>query len=371
MNYVDIFTKLDSIARPLLFKIPGLTVSRVYSPGRKAFIKMLTNQKVRKINLPESSRVRLWDIDYNCKLFNAAGMFKKAEGYYAIANQGAGAFLAGTTTSKPRTGNSKFGITHPFFPMPKSATALNWMGLPNEGHETVAKRISKLEKQPFCPIGISIGADPDLTGQEAIDGILKGLELYERAGVDFVEINESCPNVEHEHGELNECGIDMSLITRLEVIKDKFLKHRNRNLPVILKFSNDTEITQVRPLIELLIDMGFDGVNFGNTSTQYENLMKFIDKSEIAKYKKFYQNIGGGISGRAVKELSANLCTEAAKAIKEANPSQEFHLIRTGGIEDKMDLKVSDDIGVSINQWFSGYFDMFAQEGNKTYFSIS
>ena len=369
-NLTEIFTKFDGVFRALAYNAPGLSISRIYSPGRKIFIKMLSSQNVPPVNLPEATSNKLWGIDFNCPVFNAAGMFKKAEGYYAMANQGAGAYLAGTTTSKPRLGNTIHGITHPFLPIPKSATAINWMGLPNEGHEVVSARIGKLERKKGCPIGISIATDPDLTGDEAIAGLLEGLNLYQAANVDFIEINESCPNVEHEHGDLDENGLDKSLIYRLDIISKKFLKNRNRKLPVILKFSNDTKDEHVAALVKLICDMGFDGVNFGNTSIQYQLAEDYIVESEKKKFRLFIDKIGGGVSGKPLKPLSLNLCKIAKQTVDSTNVAQEFHIIRTGGIETIEDIEQSQQAGVSLNQWFSGYFDAFAKDGNKVYFNM-
>jgi hypothetical protein len=46
------------------------------------------------------------------------------------ARQGAGGWLAGSTTARPRAGNAGT----PFVPYPRSGAASNWLGLPNPGH---------------------------------------------------------------------------------------------------------------------------------------------------------------------------------------------------------------------------------------------
>jgi dihydroorotate dehydrogenase len=123
-------------------------------------------------------------------------MFKNGIGYDISYMQGAGAFLAGTTTATPRAGNRKNGILHPFMPYPRSEAALNWMGLPNDSHETVAERIYRIQKKNGCPIGVSVSGVPSLDFDITMAGIVNGFMLYEKAGVTFAELNESCPNTE-------------------------------------------------------------------------------------------------------------------------------------------------------------------------------
>lgn len=366
-NITEIFAALDKYFRPAIYSFPGLLASRVYSPGRKYFIQMLSSGSFRPVKIPESQTLTVCGIKFNNSLFNAAGMFKKAEGYYSAAATGAGAFLAGTTTETPRAGNRDFGITHPFLPIPRSRAAVNRMGLPNPGHDAVAAIIAKLEKVRECPIGISIAADPDKTGDEAPAGIVRGAKSFEKAGVDFIEINESCPNVEHETGECNAAGIDVKLIRRMEITAEKFLTQRKRNLPVFLKFSNDTNLDLVGALIDAVVEFGFDGINFGNTSTNYAHAESFLEKSEVKKFNTFTRKIGGGVSGKPLKGLSAQLCETATRHLDKIKPEKEFAVIRTGGIETPADLLESQSAGVALNQWFTGYFEAFSEYGHRLY----
>ena len=244
------------------------------------------------------------------------------------------------------------------------------MGLPNEGHEIVASRISKIEKIKNCPIGISIASAPEQKGLEALNGLLMGFNIFDKAGVDFIELNESCPNVIHEHSVVQINRLDRSLVDRLEYISTNFLNKRKRKLPVIVKFSNDTNIEQLPALIDLLITLKFDGVDFGNTSTNYNEYIDEIDKSELGLYQYFIKEFGGGVSGRVLKHKSYLLASTAANLIKMRNLRTEFHVIRTGGIENSDDVLLSNKSGIVLNQWFTGYFDNFANYGHKVYLNI-
>lgn len=342
----------------------------IYTYGRKAFIKLLSKGKPpKKFTPPDIYHRKIWGIEFNCSLFNAAGMFKKGEAYYTVASQGAGAYLAGTTTARPIRGNSKLLINHPFVPYPYSHSSSNWMGLPNPGHASVAKTIAGLEKQPGCPIGASIAANPGVSDTDAVKGVVVGIKLFERAGVDFIEINESCPNVVHDIS-IDSSGLDSHLLHRLDYISKNFIRFRERNLPLIIKLSNDTDKSLLPPLIDLLLDLGFDGINLGNTSTDYSGIESQLDPRDLKAFRFFTSEFGGGISGAPLKEKSLSLSASAIEYLKTKNPSSEFHVIRTGGIETADDLKISAETGVSLNQWFTGYFEGFAKYGNNIYRNI-
>ena len=368
MTIVEQFARIERKVRPLTVRLNPVVASWIISNGRKVFLSLLANDKPHeRIHTPPSFRKKLWDINFNLPLFNAAGMFKNGEGYYTIASQGAGAYLAGTSTVMQRTGNSKNNIKHPVAYLPKSGMAVNWMGLPNHGHAELAKKLNHIEKIEGCPVGASISTDPSQSGQEALKGIIIGLDMFTKAQVDFIELNESCPNVEHEEKTESINGIDKSLIDRLEFISKIRKQSNDRFVPLIVKFSNDTTPEQIPELINILLTLRFDGVNFGNTSTDYVRHREILNENDLKLFDYFTQTFGGGVSGTNLKSSSFALCSAAVNSIANLNPSHEFHVIRTGGIEDTNDLDLSLEAGISLNQWFTGYFDSFAKFGHNLY----
>lgn len=365
-------SKIDSFVRPYFVRLSPNFVTGIYSSGRKFFLKELTNHKPNKKNNENNKHiVKLWNLNFGNSLFNAAGMFKNGEGYDLAASLGAGAYLCGTTTSKIRSGNKKHNIKNPFAPFPRSNSAINWLGLPNFGHSAVAKKIQSIGHKKNCPLGASLAVDPDFDFNNAIAGLVEGLKLYDNAGICFMEINESCPNVKHnDKCEFDSTGLEINMINRLESISELYLKKRERLLPVIVKFSNDTNINQIPALIDLLIDLGFDGINLGNTSINYEFHSTFIHKKERKLFEYFINNFGGGLSGNLLKETSLELCKNAVNHLKTKNLREEFHVIRTGGVETKKDIDESNAIGVSLNQWFTGFFESYSRYGDNLYYKI-
>jgi len=365
MSSLEWVARLEHSVRPLLLKLPSRWILRQYSHNRSTFSARFAQEQPKLYSPPISEKRVLWGIPFQSGLMNAAGMFKNGEGYQVCAAQGAGGWLAGTTTAHPRAGNQKLGITHPFAPYPRSGAASNWLGLPNIGHKEMARILSSLEVKEGCPIGVSLSIDPSSSGQEALDELIQGMRTYQEAGVQFVEFNESCPNTEHSVN-MQEDGIK-ALIQRLEYISQHFLQSRQGTFPVIVKLSNDLPPAQLTHLVPALLRLKFDGLNLGNTSIQYEKHAKDIHSQDQANYRFFTSNFGGGLSGRPLKEKSYNLCKTAMEIIREHTSEREFHIIRTGGIESFQDLKESEKIGVSLCQWYTGYFDAFGTHGHQVY----
>ena len=347
--------------RPLIAMLPPKLVVSKYAQGRQDFLDKLKQEQPAIYSPPQDFERVLWGICFRSGIFNAAGMFKNGDCYKMVANQGAGAYLAGTTTANPREGNTKEGISLPFVPYPLSCAASNWLGLPNDGDEAVAKKLAHQERVNACPIGVSVMGSPDLNGTEKLEALVKGMKRYEQAGVDFIEMNESCPNTAHGRPQ------DDDLASRLTYIQRHFLNDRSRKLPVIVKFSNDTEVAQVPPLLDLLFELGFDGVNVGNTSTRYAKLRDSIVERERKLYDFFTTTFSGGVSGRPLKKSSLLLATAAVQYTRSCKPAHEFHVFRTGGIENAEDVRASDAAGISMNLWYTGYFEKFSKDGHNVY----
>ncbi|MEM1205223.1 MAG: hypothetical protein AAGN66_18490 [Acidobacteriota bacterium] len=352
--------------RPFLSHLPPSLLVRLYSRGRSTFLGTFASSRPRRAYSPEGLGRTLWGLRFQAPLMNAAGMFKNGEGYAVVARQGAGAFLAGTTTHRPRRGNRRCGVATPFAPYPRSGAASNWLGLPNPGHAAVARRLGRVRRVDGCPVGASVTADPEPGVAEAqrLDELVAGMGLYAEAGVDFLEMNESCPNTEAEEATFE------GLLERLQVVSDRFLGPKaadRRRPPVVVKFSCDTELERVPELVDALLDLGYDGVNFGNTSTAYGALRSQIRPAEQGTYDYFIKTFGGGVSGRPLKELSLSLASVAVARVAEKAGDREFHVLRTGGVETAADLRASAHGGIPMTQWYSGYFDAFADHGHDVY----
>jgi dihydroorotate dehydrogenase len=225
-----------------------------------------------------------------------------------------------------------------------------------------------VQKHPGCPLGASVSAEPGLDATHSIPELIDGMKRYEGAGVDYLELNESCPNVP---GHAAASKLDAGLLHRLDAVANGFLGQRSRPLPVVVKFSNDTALDQIPEVAKGLIDRGFDGIILGNTSTQYSNYRNSLHQQDRALYDYFTTTYGGGLSGEILRTSSLQTCARAVDAVRDAKPGHEFHVIRCGGVMTAADILESQAHGILLNQWYVGYFEGFAHHGHGVYRALA
>jgi len=369
MSLIELLAKSEFALRAASSLLPPDLVVRAFTAGRNIFLpRFAVDVPKAQFVPPHQTSVTAWGMNFRMPIWNAAGMFKKGYGYDMVAAQGAGAFVAGTTTSRPRTGNIVRGMAWPSAQYPHSHSASNWMGLPNEGHAAVAARLAKITKAHDCPLGASVSAEPGLEADTALPELLEGLWQYADAGVDYIELNESCPNVP---GHAGQASLDDDLLRRLDSVATQFLARRGRTLPVVVKLSTDTSLDQLPVLMQALIDRSFDGVILGNTSTRYDQLREQMHQDDRKLFDYFTSTFGGGVSGAVLRASSLASCAAAVQSLTQLRAEHEFHVIRCGGVATAEDLAASAAIGVSLNQWYVGYFEGFATHGHRVYRELS
>lgn len=369
MTLIELIARTEFAVRHLTRFVPPALTVRAFTAGRNEFLSRLASDCPTPVyNPPTLLGVDAWGLHFRMPIWNAAGMFKNGRGYEMVARQGAGGFVAGTTTSRPRKGNIASGIAWPSTQYAYSHSASNWMGLPNEGHFAVAMRLQQVDRQPGCPLGASVSAEPGLDGAHAIPELIEGMRRYEGAGVDYIELNESCPNVP---GHTGSSQLDAGLLHRLDAVANGFLLSRPRRLPVVVKLSTDTVLDQIPQVVRELVDRGFDGVILGNTSTQYELHRAYIDERDRKLFDYFTKTYGGGLSGAILRASSLQTCTHAINAVRAIAPSKEFHVIRCGGVMSAADIVESQARGILLHQWYVGYFEGFAEHGHGVYRALA
>lgn len=369
MTIIELIAKTEFAVRPIIALIPPSLTVRAFTAGRNAYLPRFAHDVPSASFVPPAEHaVTAWGLRFQMPVWNAAGMFKSGAGYAMAAAEGAGAFVAGTSTSRPRRGNVDGRIVWPSTQYPFSHSASNWMGLPNAGHAAVAKKLALQTRIAGCPLGISVGAEPGLDDAIAIPELIEGMQRFDDVGVDYIELNESCPNVQ---GHALHAALDEALLRRLDSVAAAFLQQRTRRLPVVVKLSTDTDHEQIPSLVAALVERGFDGMILGNTSTRYGDMRPRVHEKDRAMYDYFTARYGGGVSGALLTSASLSSCAVAMHAVRALAPSHEFHVIRCGGVMTPADIEASRGIGVLLNQWYVGYFEGFAQHGHDVYRVLS
>jgi len=196
-----------------------------------------------------------------------------------------GALVSKTVTVKPRHGN----------PPPRIAETpsgmLNSIGLENKGADYfLAETLPRMKT--LCPrIVINIGG-------EAVDEFVELAERFCKAGVDALEVNLSCPNV--QEGRLL-FSTDARMCERaVAAVK------RVANVPVFAKLSpNVTDIVSIAKGAE---QGGADGITAINT---------LIGMAVDWRKRKPILGRGiGGLSGPAIKPVALRMVHEISRAVR-------------------------------------------------------
>lgn len=283
-------------------------------------------------------------------LGNAAGLDKDGTLLEFNYKMGAGFAVVGTVLSSPHSGNlisTLKGTANPWTPLPYSQSALNTLGLPSIGIDKTLDNIKRFQDKfspKDFPIGLSLMAHPKLPNEKKADDLMK---LFKKSKdvVDFIEINESCPNVGHKDG-----------LKDLEGLKEKMkainsLQEASHYTPTLYKFSQIPNPSEILPEFDSL---NVDGIVAVNTQKDYKIFEKKIAPEDKSLFNYYIFNYQGGLSGKAIRSFSFNEVKKASDVIKEKNLNLE--LIHIGGISTSEDIQESRKMA-NLREWYTGFME--------------
>ncbi len=226
-----------------------------------------------------------------------------------------GGLTTKTVTPSPRQGN----------PPPRlvdaPAGALNSIGLANPGlDEFLAQVLPELRELPTVRL-VSFAAS-DVQGVEAMAGV-----LGEAAGVDVLELNLSCPNVEGRPPSWD------SASTR-ELVR---AATRATCTPLLAKLSPD--VTDVVPVAAAALEEGAAGLTLVNT-VRGLRIQRDTGRPTLAR-------MWGGLSGAAILPIALARVFEARRAFPEVP------IVGVGGVTDlgsllEMAMAGADLVGIGL-----------------------
>lgn len=313
---------------------------------------------------------------FRSDLGNSAGLDKDGTLLDFNFDLGAGFAVVGTVLNAPHTGNlfpmwGGLVDCNAWTPLPFSGGALNSLGLPAHGVDVAVRNIAEFRKRrgitpqghetanlphATCfPIGVSIMGHPKQEGKEKLDGVL---ECVRKAipVADFIEINESCPNVKHG-GDSSGLAARLDGVTKL---RDDMKNSTGRHVPILVKLGDlgDADTT-----VQLLAKHGVDGIVLLNTQRDYDAFdLPSVDKSLLKHYTSTY---GGGLSGPPIKKRSMQQAAAATAAVQKQGLQNRFVVVHVGGISDAGDVQESRKTGAELRQWYTGMVNALA-EGHCT-----
>ncbi len=217
-----------------------------------------------------------------------------------VWNSGTGAVITKTVGRNPREGHPGPRI------LGASCGLINAMGLPNPGIEEITEEIKIVKDHNSVVIGSVFGKDPE-------DYSFLVSEMN-RAKVDAVELNLSCPHAEG----LSTIGQNPDLTG--DIIETS---KKESDVPLWAKLPSNTNITNLLDVAKSAESAGVDAVVLMNTIPA----MAIDANSE----KPILGNVTGGLSGPAVKPLGLRIVYEAYKEVS-------IPIIGSGGVLSGEDL---------------------------------
>jgi dihydroorotate dehydrogenase len=317
------------LVRPLLFALPP---HAAHALGLLALAPLEhagpLRALVRTRTAPPDARLvtRAMGLDFPSPLGLAAGFDKNALRPRALAALGFGFLEIGTITAQAQGANPRPNL----FRLVADRALVNRLGFPNKGAAAVAARLLAAGGPAAAgvPVGVSIGksrAVPLDPIEPAIDDYLTSFREARRVA-DFVVVNVSSPNTKDLRA-LQGPALSRALLSALAA--------ENRALgpkPLLVKIAPDLSDEEIEALLEVVEQVGLDGVVAVNTTIRREGLASSPAEIEAAG--------AGGLSGpplrpralAVVRRIRARLGGRAAVigagGIERAEHAMDF--IRAG-----------------------------------------
>eukprot|EP00746_Dinoflagellata_sp_MGD_P164806 gnl/MRDRNA2_/MRDRNA2_93685_c0_seq1.p1 gnl/MRDRNA2_/MRDRNA2_93685_c0~~gnl/MRDRNA2_/MRDRNA2_93685_c0_seq1.p1 ORF type:complete len:254 (+),score=53.17 gnl/MRDRNA2_/MRDRNA2_93685_c0_seq1:3-764(+) len=213
-----------------------------------------------------------------------------------------------------------------------------------------AKQKGVAESDGHFPIGVSImghpahGSDPDKKQQGILYCVRKSLPL-----ADFIEINESCPNVNHGANGAEATKELAARLTAVVGVRDQVAKEDGRRVPILVKMG---DLGDPKATVKFLSKLGVDGVVALNTQKDYDSFQ--LPESDRSLLEYYTARFGGGLSGPPILDRSTAQVASAKAAVKEFRLGGKFTVIHVGGLQSLEDMQRSRATGAELRQWYTG-----------------
>jgi len=249
----------------------------------------------------QNLKVKLFGKSFKNPVWVASGTFAYGEEYAELYDVGKlGAIVTKSITLEPRQGHPPPRVVE------TPSGMLNAIGLQNVGVDKFIK-----EKLPYLR-KLKTRVIVNIAGSSVNEYVKVTERLSRKRGIDALEVNISCPNV-------NAGGIEIGAHPK-QALKTIAMVKRASSFPVIAKLSpNVTDIAVIARAVE---DAGADAVSLINT------VVGMVMDVQIKKPA--LSNLTGGLSGPAIRPI-------AVAAVYRVVRSVEIPVIGIGGIMNTED----------------------------------
>ncbi|MFB6178275.1 MAG: quinone-dependent dihydroorotate dehydrogenase [Halorientalis sp.] len=309
------------LTKPLLFRLPAETAHSLghgllaLADGTPVTALLARQYVVDDARL----RVEAFDQTFPNPVGVAAGFDKNAEAPRALAALGFGHVEVGGVTAEPQGGNPRPRM----FRLVDDEGIINRMGLNNDGAAVIGQRLAAVDVP--VPVGVNIAKTEHVDSEDAPADYR---ETYEQvaAGGDFFVVNVSCPNSEG----FRELQNRDSMAAILGELIDAGAA------PLLVKLSPDLPEPAVADALELVDELGLDGVVATNTTTDRPASLRSPNRAEQ-----------GGLSGKPIEHRA----TEMVRFVAERT---DVPVVGVGGVSNAESAYRKIRAGASVVQLYTG-----------------
>ncbi|QZA87539.1 quinone-dependent dihydroorotate dehydrogenase [Salinarchaeum sp. IM2453] len=311
------------ILKPILFRLPPETAHETALTGLKTIQDTPIESVLRSRFCVDDSRLTVSTLDqtFPNPVGLAAGFDKNATAPGSLSALGFGHIELGAVTAESQPGNPKPRL----FRLPEDEALINRMGFNNAGADEIGDRLDTLSL-PDIPLGVNLGKSKTTPLSEAPDDYAYSFNRVADAG-DFFVVNVSSPNTPGLRS-LQDRGPLVDILSRLQ---DEGAD------PLLVKLSPDLTKEATDDALDVVNELGLDGVVAVNTTTERPNRLQHPNQVE-----------SGGLSG-------APLNTRATERIQYVAERVDVPVIGVGGIASAEDAYQKLRAGADIVQLYTGF----------------
>ncbi len=328
MNWYERFVK------SLLFRLDAEDAHHLALAGLQAVDTIPGSTELLRsvIRAPEDARlaVDLAGLRFPSPLGLAAGLDKDARAVGAWYALGFGTVEVGTVTPCPQPGNPRPRLWR----VPEAEALVNALGFPSVGAAAVRARL--IGRRFPGPVGVNIGKNAGTPLERAVDDYEAALfTLWDVA--DYVVVNVSSPNTPGLRTLQDPTSLAPLLQRLVECNRLLAELHRTVPRPLFVKVSLDIDLRALDEVVEVLVEVGANGLVLGNTSTDPS-----LRPASAA-------GLPGGVSGRPLRERACWLLARVAERAGE-----RLALVSVGGVMDIDDVVERYRLGAHLVQLCTG-----------------
>ncbi|NEU59124.1 quinone-dependent dihydroorotate dehydrogenase [Halorussus sp. MSC15.2] len=311
------------LVKPLLFGLPAETAHDVVHAGMRAAQGTPVTDVLRNRYFVDDDRLRTdaFGQQFSNPVGVAAGFDKNAQVPSLLASLGFGHVEVGGVTAEAQSGNPRPRM----FRLREDEGIVNRMGLNNHGADAVGERLAGTAADASVPVGVNLAKTEHVTTADAPEDYRYTYERVAEGG-DFFVVNVSCPNSEGFRDLQNRDSMEAILTT----LQDAGAS------PLLVKLSPDLPDPAVEDALDLVNELGLDGVIATNTTTDRPDTLRSHNRAE-----------GGGLSGKPIEPRA----TEMARFVAER---VDVPVVGVGGVFTAEDAYRKIRAGAHVVQLYTG-----------------